>query len=425
MVERADIVMVLAGVLGAGVCVGAAMGGPLVPPGGPIVSTGKTLTEVEPRIAINATNTPGDSVSVFRIAQPGSYYLTANVAGAASRNGIRIAASNVTIDLNGFVVQGVALALRGIATEGVIDNITIRNGTVTGWPQAGIDLQAGGAGSDCLIENIIAASNGAAGIQTNTNAVVRNCVAQNNATAGIVARDFAVVSGCTARSNLRGFDAGKGVTFSDCVSVGNSLGYTYDSGATFLNCSARDNELDGFRIFQVSATSHSSTFTNCVAVANGNNGFNVDDNTTIANCSSGLNAGHGFVLGDGGQISGSTAWRNGLSGVRLGSNNLAKGNTCTGNGTSDVNGAGISAAGSRNRIEANVCAQNGRGVSVEGTQNLIVRNACSGNTVHWVFSAGNSYGPLVVASTNGAALSTSGASPGTIGSSDPNANIAH
>ncbi len=37
--------------------------GDLNPPSGPVTPTMKTLTEVEPRIAINATNTPGSGNS--------------------------------------------------------------------------------------------------------------------------------------------------------------------------------------------------------------------------------------------------------------------------------------------------------------------------------------------------------------------------
>src|SRR6478672_5324618 len=82
--------------------------GDLNPPAGPVASTMKTLSEVEPRIAINATNTPGDADSVFKISQPGSYYLTGNVTGVASKYGIEIAASGVTVDLAGFELTGVA-----------------------------------------------------------------------------------------------------------------------------------------------------------------------------------------------------------------------------------------------------------------------------------------------------------------------------
>ncbi|MCL4222042.1 MAG: hypothetical protein KJZ65_11815 [Phycisphaerales bacterium] len=54
--------------------------GPPDPPSGPVASSYKTLAEVEPRIAIKATNTPGDANSVFRITQSGSYYLAGDIA---------------------------------------------------------------------------------------------------------------------------------------------------------------------------------------------------------------------------------------------------------------------------------------------------------------------------------------------------------
>src|SRR5687767_7622300 len=80
--------------------------GPLDPPDGPITSTYKTLTEVEPRIAVNAQNTPGDANSLFRITQPGSYYLTGNITGVPNKNGVYIFGHRVTLDLNGFTVDG-------------------------------------------------------------------------------------------------------------------------------------------------------------------------------------------------------------------------------------------------------------------------------------------------------------------------------
>ena len=117
--------------------------GPLDPPVGPITPTFKTLTEVEPRIAINATNTPGDLNNLFKITQRGSYYLTGNITGVAGKNGIEITASGVTLDLNGF-------ELIGIPAMGPVDgvsmfnsgplNVTVRNGSVRNWGDDGIDL---------------------------------------------------------------------------------------------------------------------------------------------------------------------------------------------------------------------------------------------------------------------------------------------
>src|SRR5262245_32112399 len=94
----------LAAVMSATICI--AKAGDLNPPLGPVAPTLKTLTDVEPRIAISAANTPGDADSVFRITQPGSYYLTGNVTGVAGRHGVEIAANSVTLDLNGFDLAG-------------------------------------------------------------------------------------------------------------------------------------------------------------------------------------------------------------------------------------------------------------------------------------------------------------------------------
>lgn len=63
--------------------------------------------------AINATNTPGDANAVFRITEPGPYYLAQDITitdlttipGKAVA--IEVAADNVTIDLNGFTIERV------------------------------------------------------------------------------------------------------------------------------------------------------------------------------------------------------------------------------------------------------------------------------------------------------------------------------
>src|SRR5690349_6124499 len=95
-------------VAGGLVSVGAVMvtAGPLTPPAGPVASSYKTLSEVEPRIAINAANTPNLGFNaVYTIAQPGSYYLAGNLTGQSGNVGILVIASNVTIDLRGYTLQ--------------------------------------------------------------------------------------------------------------------------------------------------------------------------------------------------------------------------------------------------------------------------------------------------------------------------------
>ena len=82
---------------------GMLLAGPLNPPSGPVTGTFKTLTEVEPRIAVSAANTPGNNSTAFIITQPGSYYLTGSVI-VQGIDAISIRSSNVVLDLNGFTV---------------------------------------------------------------------------------------------------------------------------------------------------------------------------------------------------------------------------------------------------------------------------------------------------------------------------------
>src|SRR4029079_8894103 len=111
--------------------------GSLTPPGAP-APTMKTLDQVEPRKEINATNTPGTATSLFRIAQPGSYYLSANVTGVSAKHGIEIAANDVTLDLNGFALVGVGGSLNGVNVPGAVLHLTVRNGSVRTWGQSGL-----------------------------------------------------------------------------------------------------------------------------------------------------------------------------------------------------------------------------------------------------------------------------------------------
>jgi hypothetical protein len=87
----------------------------------------KSLDQVEARTAI--TNT----ASLVTISQPGSYYLTHNIAVTAG-DAIDINANGVTLDLNGFTISSTAVGgtTSGISLNDGLSDITIWNGHIRG-----------------------------------------------------------------------------------------------------------------------------------------------------------------------------------------------------------------------------------------------------------------------------------------------------
>ena len=195
--------------------------GPLTPPATP-APTMKTLTEVEPRIAINAANTPGDADSLFKITQPGSYYLTGNISGVANKDGIEIAASGVTLDLNGFDLLGVTGSSYGVRA-GSLTNIAVVNGSVRNWGIYGVYL--GNASNSCL-EGVRASGNLLGGIYSGSRGTITNCSADGNTEYGIVAFPGSTVTNCSASNNT-------------------GYGIYALSGSTVTNCTASNNTGDG------------------------------------------------------------------------------------------------------------------------------------------------------------------------------------
>jgi len=98
--------------------------GSLTPPGAP-APTMKTLAQIEARTPISS--------APFTISVPGSYYLTTNLT-VSSGDAIIIAASGVTLDLNGFTLSSTAnpAAGYGVRLNGSLSDITIANGHIRG-----------------------------------------------------------------------------------------------------------------------------------------------------------------------------------------------------------------------------------------------------------------------------------------------------
>lgn len=339
--------------------------GPLNPPAGPVAPSYRTLTEVEPRIPISAATTPGDATSTFRISQPGSYYLTGNMTGESGKAGIRVVASDVTIDLNGFTLAGVAGSLHGITfSSATVRNTTIRNGTVVGWGGSGINFN-GTINPAGLIEGITARNNTLDGINAGEGGRVVNCAASNNGGAG--------------------FDVLNEASFDHCVATLNgTVGFSSTFGGSFSSCLARQNATDGFGL-----SGGYAVVSACTSSLNGGAGFSGSRGTFHA-CDSSFNSGVGYSFSSGVVVEECTANVNGAGGFSVISSAALRNNNVSGGTT------GILASGTDNRIEGNTVVGSSTGISVTGTGNIIVRNSVTGGT-RYSIAAGNSAGPIVTA----------------------------
>jgi parallel beta-helix repeat protein len=349
--------------------------GDLNPPPGPITPTMKPLTEIEPRIAINATNTPGDDDSLFKITESGSYYLTGNIIGESGKVGVEIAASGITLDLMGFDLVGVVGSLDGIIAEPA-ENIAVRNGSLRDWGDDGVDLSSA-AGT--RLADLRASGNARVGIRAGNNAVVTGCISRSNVKGGITTGNNSMITNCSAESNQgnpsvpgNGFATGNNCTITNCSAQSNGgAGITTGPGSSITNCSARSNTLNG--IF----ADGSCAVTNCSATFNALNGISGASSSTITDCVASFNV---------------------QDGIRVAANCTVRGNTCDTNGNGGV-GAGVNATSNRNRIEGNTVLNSDVGILVANgvLGNIVISNYASGNTAHFQHPASNNYiGTVVV-----------------------------
>jgi parallel beta-helix repeat protein len=351
--------------------------GSLTPPGAP-APTMKTLDQIEPRIAISATNTPGDANSIYKITQPGSYYLTGNISGASGKHGIVIDSDDVSLDLMGFTVQGVAGSLDGIRSTATWHNhFHISNGFVNGFGGAGATFYVNGAEQDISFDHMSASSNGTYGLRAGSNVRFSHCSAWANGSTGISAISNAVIDHCLVRQNVAGINVGLASSVTDTSVYNNSgLGISTSSASVVRGCAVYSNDAGGIQ-------TSTSLVTDCL----------VYSNTDF--------------------------------GISAGARCLIRNNRCDSNSNATSDAAGILCTGVDSRIEGNACAGNSRGIRVTSTGCIIIRNTCSGSTgVNWDIAISNAVAPIVAATTNAAAISGN-TYTGNLGSTDPNANFTY
>jgi parallel beta-helix repeat protein len=358
-------------------CALAGARGPLDPPSGPVAPTGKPLSEMEPRTAVNSTNTPGDSSCKFRIATSGSYYLTEDVVVAASdagMSGICIEVQSVSVDLNGYRVRGEEPNLYGIwfrfdLASSHPGNLTIKNGVISGFGSSGIraEFAYGSHYSGLHVYNTGTTSGSQGAIITGNGCAVEDCEVTSNGGGGIGSQDGCTIVRCTAHGNSgAGIRTGNGCTVSQCTSSNNG-------GAGGHGIWLQTSSGDG----------NGSTVTNCTFSFNGGSGVLADQGCTISGC---------------------TAFQNDAAGITVSNGCTVLGNTCMRNRGPNSDAAGILVPEFRSgsRIEGNNTRENIVGIRVLGSHNFVVRNSSgSGGETAFDIASENTFGELVHLATGG------------------------
>jgi hypothetical protein len=365
--------------------------------------------QVEPRTAITALP--------FTISKPGSYYLTTNLIGSAGLDGITIAANNVTVDLVGFALTGVAGSGAGIMVSDSRTNLTIRNGAVTGWGSHGI--YAYDAFSSQFLELRLARNQGW-GLTSGERSTIRDCTANENAYTGISANYHSLISGCMVTGNgTGGLEAGLGGTLRDCAAV-NNLGDGILAGdvSTIAGCSSRDNLLNGFNlgagcsVDDCAATANGdsgvwvdrgSTIHQVAARSNAGEGINAAENCTLGKCTSRQNGAAGILAGEGSTLNDCAAKNNGGNGLETDVGCTISSCTAHQNVSGIVAGTGGSVTGCNSRGNTDLGINAGQGCSVSGCSafynriGISVTNDCYvlNNTLY-----GNAEGGILVSLGN-------------------------
>ena len=318
----------------------------------------KTLAQVEPRTPVGPATTPGDATGVYRITQPGSYYLTGHVTGVAGRHGIFISAPDVTLDLNGYSVVGVAGSLSGVrVAQSGVDRITVRNGTVRGWGVDGVSL---GAVNYASVEGVHAFMNGDTGVWLGSNGRIQASSARNNQGVGMRVGPNSLIADSR-------------------VAASGSHGVVIDGGTILRDSSVSDSAGTGVRVQVTLGVLASAVIERCAVSNSGQSGISAHHDSLVQACAVSASGQYGIVAGTNSVIRDCV----------VGDSSLVPG----------FDGAGIFSASEGVRIERNTVFNAPHGVQIfQGLSNFVASNTVRGAASPYSISPGNTYGQVLTIS---------------------------
>ncbi|MBI9019176.1 MAG: right-handed parallel beta-helix repeat-containing protein [Phycisphaerae bacterium] len=347
--------------------------GTLEPTSPPSSGTMKTLDQVEPRIPIQSV--PSGASIVHYITQPGSYYLTDNIVSDEKyRHVIYVAASGVTIDLNGFSISRSwvqTAASNPVAYYDAIyikdgfSNITIKNGSIISDYRTDGDnayrgfrfgIYAYGNGTTSLASDCVTVSNVSVTMTDNTGIsllgkgnLVEKCTVYKCDGPGITAYDNSIIKNCIVYQN-----DSYGITAeSGCIITGNAT-----SNNTYYGIKAENNCIIKENIIKDNSStgiycSDSCDIQNNSCSGNINNGIRCHDGCTVKDNVCTGNTGYGIYCHNGCTVKENSCSANtGSGGIYCYRGCTVMENTCYAN-----NGYGIYCR-EYCQIKANTCTDN-------------------------------------------------------------------
>ncbi|MBI5288554.1 MAG: hypothetical protein HY873_06235 [Chloroflexi bacterium] len=332
---------------------GVVSGGPLDPPGPPVASPGG----IDGRIPVSTAGTV--------ISEPGSYYLTKDLAAGTSQSGVVITTDDVRLDLNGFSITGNGSSSYGVRAN-FVRRIAVSNGSIRGF-QAPVFASAP---SQLTLEDLSIAHNNAGlpAVDVGDGSVIRNVQVQATAGGGLRLGAFADVDGCSVDGSGNNGDTGLQVgahsNVRNCLVLDFDVGISGGLATQLSDCIVRYSGI---------IVGDTSTVERCT-VDEAGTGIETGAASVVRDCNV-RNVTWGIYVGGGTRVERCTVGVYSGLGIFLQGNGLALENVVDSRVGIDPNACAFNVTNSASRIEGNQIVNGLYGVCLGSSGNTVYRNS--------------------------------------------------